>query len=85
MIERGLRLGERTFRLAVGIDRREIDDNVRDFGWDTTLALAILAVILLGAAAAQVSVGLRPLQGLRAELAKVHAGSVAPPRGELSE
>ena len=74
VIERGLRLGERAFRLAVGIDRREIDDNVRDFGWDTTLALAILAVILLGAAAAQVSVGLRPLQGLRAELAKVHAG-----------
>ena len=74
VIERGLRLGERAFRLAVGIDRREIDDNVRDFGWDTTFALAILAVILLGAAAAQVAVGLRPLQGLRAELAKVHAG-----------
>jgi signal transduction histidine kinase len=74
VIERGLRLDERAFRLAVGIDRREIDANVRDFGWDTTLSLAILAVVLLGAAAAQVSVGLKPLQGLRAELAKVHAG-----------
>ncbi len=39
------------------------------------MPLAILAAVLLGAAAAQVSVGLRPLQGLRAELAKVHAGS----------
>ncbi len=74
VIERGLRLNDRPFRLAVGIDRREIDDNVRDFGWDTALALAILAIVLLLAAAAQVSVGLRPLQGLRAELAKVHAG-----------
>jgi signal transduction histidine kinase len=74
VIERGLRLGDRAFRLAVGIDRREIDENVGDFGWDTTAALAILAVILLGAGAAQVAVGLRPLQGLRAELAKVHAG-----------
>ncbi len=75
VIERGLRLGDRAFRLAVGIDRREIDDNVRDFGWDTTLSLGILAMVLLAAAAAQVSVGLRPLQGLRAELAKVHAGT----------
>jgi signal transduction histidine kinase len=75
VIERGVRLGDRAFRLAVGIDRREIDQNVRDFGWDTTLSLAILAVVLLGAAAAQVSVGLKPLQGLRAELAKVHAGA----------
>jgi signal transduction histidine kinase len=74
VIERGLRLGDRAFRLAVGIDRREIDQNVRDFGWDTTLSLALLAVVLLGAAAAQVSVGLKPLQGLRAELAKVHGG-----------
>jgi signal transduction histidine kinase len=74
VIERGLRTGGRAFRLAVGIDRREIEDNVRDFGWDTTLSLAILAVVLLAAAAAQVSVGLKPLQGLRAELAKVHAG-----------
>lgn len=75
VIERGLRLGERVFRLAVGIDRREIAENVRDLGWNTTLSLAILAVVLLAAAAAQVSVGLKPLQGLRAELAKVHAGS----------
>jgi signal transduction histidine kinase len=74
VIERGLRTGGRSFRLAVGIDRREIDANVRDFGWDTTLSLAILALVLLVAAAAQVSVGLKPLQGLRAELAKVHAG-----------
>ncbi len=74
VVERGLRLGDRAFRLAVGIDRREIDANVRDFGWDTTLSLAILAVALLGAAAAQVLVGLKPLHGLRAELAKVHVG-----------
>ena len=75
-IERGLRLDGRTFRLAVAIDRREIQANVRDFGWDTALSLGILAVVLLGAAAAQVAVGLRPLQGLRAELAKVHAGGL---------
>jgi signal transduction histidine kinase len=74
VIERGLRTGGRAFRLAVGIDRREIDANVREFGWDTTLSLAILALVLLAAAAAQVSVGLKPLQGVRAELAKVHAG-----------
>jgi signal transduction histidine kinase len=75
-IERGLRLGGRVFRLAVAIDRREIQANVRDFGWDTAVSLGILAAVLLGAAAAQVAVGLRPLQGLRAELAKVHAGHV---------
>jgi signal transduction histidine kinase len=74
VIERGVHLGERAFRLAVGIDRHDIDANARDFGWDTTLSLGILAVVLLAAAAAQVSVGLKPLQGLRAELAKVHAG-----------
>jgi len=73
-IERGVRLGGRAFRLAVAIDRREIQANVRDFGWDTALSLGILAMVLLGAAAAQVAVGLRPLQGLRTELARVHAG-----------
>jgi signal transduction histidine kinase len=73
-IERGLLVGGRTLRLTVAIDRREIQENVRDFGWDTALSLGILAVILLVAAAAQVAVGLRPLQGLRTELAKVHAG-----------
>jgi signal transduction histidine kinase len=75
-IERGLRLDGRAFRLAVAIDRSEIRANVRDFGWDTALSLGILAVVLLGAAAAQVAVGLQPLQGLRAELAKVHAGDL---------
>jgi signal transduction histidine kinase len=75
VIERGLRTDGRAFRLAVGIDRREIEDNVRDFGWDTAVSLAILALVLLAAAAAQVSVGLKPLEGLRAELAKMHAGS----------
>lgn len=74
-LERALQAGGRTLRLTVAIDRREIAANVRDFGWDTALSLGILALVLLAAAAAQVAVGLQPLQGLRAELARVHAGA----------
>ena len=74
-VERGLQIGGRTLRLTIAIDRREIAENVRAFGWDTALSLGILALVLLVAAAAQVMVGLRPLKGLRAELARVHAGA----------
>jgi signal transduction histidine kinase len=76
-LERALKVGGRTLRLTVAIDRREVAANVYDFGWDTAVSLGILALVLLAAAAAQVAVGLRPLQGLRIELARVHAGAVA--------
>jgi signal transduction histidine kinase len=53
----------------------DIRRDVREFGAKLALTLAVLALGLIGAVAAQVYYGLRPLQRLRQALAAVRAGS----------
>jgi signal transduction histidine kinase len=53
----------------------DIRHDVREFGAKLALTLAVLALGLIGAVAAQVYYGLRPLQRLRRALAQVRAGA----------
>jgi len=65
--------GKRTLRLAVALDRRELDRLTTDFASDLTPSLAILAAVLILAAWLQVSVGLRPLEAVRRSLNDVRS------------
>lgn len=68
--------GERTIEVAVvaAIDDAEMRAAAKKFASDMTIALAGLAALLFAAAAAHVSIGLRPLADLRARLAAVRSG-----------
>ncbi|WP_306029238.1 HAMP domain-containing sensor histidine kinase [Stappia sp. MMSF_3263] len=68
------RLGGGTARVAVALDRAEIDAAVRAFAFDLVPYLAVLALFLLAAAFAQVSVGLSPLKAVRDGLAAIRSG-----------
>lgn len=68
------RLGGGSARVAVALDRAEIDAAVRSFAFDLLPYLAVLAIFLMAAAFAQVSVGLRPLAALRDGLAAIRSG-----------
>ena len=65
--------GPRTVRLAVGVDRGELDRAVKDFAADLAPSLAVLGVVLVAAAWLQVLVGLRPLEAVRRNLAAVRS------------
>ena len=85
VVERGLRLGDRAFRLAVAIDRREIDDERARFrlGHDAVAghpgggSARRRGGAGVGRAEAAARAAGRARQGAR--------GRVAPPRSELSE
>ncbi|WP_448207138.1 ATP-binding protein [Azospirillum sp. sgz302134] len=61
-------------RIAVAADAAEMTGVFAAFDRVLWLSLGVLALVLIGAAVVQVSVGLRPLVRLRAELADVRAG-----------
>ena len=65
--------GKRTLRLAVALDRRELDRLTTDFANDLVPSLAVLAAVLVLAAWLQVSVGLRPLEAVRRSLNEVRS------------
>nr|WP_282184021.1 sensor histidine kinase [Azospirillum sp. OGB3] len=66
--------GAAPLRMAVAQDEAELRAVVADFNRVLWLSLGALALALIAAAVVQVSVGLRPLVRLRAELAAVRAG-----------
>ncbi|WP_067336932.1 sensor histidine kinase [Stappia indica] len=74
LLERVVELRGTPVRVAVAIDRREIDAATRAFGLDLAPYLAVLALFLMAAAVAQVSVGLRPLAAVRDGLAAIRSG-----------
>lgn len=74
LLERVVELRGTPVRVAVAIDRREIDEATRAFGLDLAPYLAVLALFLMAAAVAQVSVGLRPLAAVRDGLAAIRSG-----------
>lgn len=63
--------GPRAVRLAVGVDRRELDRAVAGFAADLLPSLAVLAAVLIAAAWLQVVIGLRPLEAVRRNLAAI--------------
>lgn len=60
-----------------GIDRTEVDADTRQFATVTWLALLLLGAGLVAAVLLQVQIGLRPLYGLRNEIAGVRKGRKA--------
>ncbi len=64
----------RPVRLAIAIDRREIVLARSAFASDAANLLAILALVLMAAAGAQIAVGLRPLEAVRRSVTLVRSG-----------
>ncbi|TNC48582.1 HAMP domain-containing histidine kinase [Rubellimicrobium rubrum] len=79
VLARALRLetatGETPLRIAVAIDRAELDQIRADFRHDLLPYAALLGLGLVVAGAAQVAVGLRPLSTLGARVAALNAGA----------
>lgn len=77
-VERTLLLGrgdnETPIRLAVAIDRSELQGAKEEFGATVLLLVALLGAFLLLAATVQILVGLRPLADLRTRLNAMRAG-----------
>ena len=67
--------GSRVLNVTVAQDRATLDASIRQFGFDLALALGILAIALILAAWAQVSLGLNPLGRLRGDVEKVRRNS----------
>jgi signal transduction histidine kinase len=69
------RLGGGALRAAVAIDAADVGAATTAFAIDLLPYLAVLALVLIASAGVQVTVGLRPLAGVRASLAGIRAGT----------
>jgi signal transduction histidine kinase len=69
------RLGGASIRAAVGVDTREIREAVRGFVVDMVPYLVVVGALLVAAAWAQVTVGLRPLSAVRDGLTAIRTGN----------
>jgi hypothetical protein len=70
-------LGGQRIRVTVAVHHAEIAAAARNFGADLAPALGVLALVLIAAGWAQVTVGLRPLDSVRRRLGEVRAGRAA--------
>lgn len=77
--------GERLVRIAVAIDRREIETARKEFAGEMAPALLLLAAILAIAAWVQVSVGLRPLEGVRRGVSAIRSKRQQRLRGDFPD
>ena len=64
----------KSYRFMVALDHGEVSKAVAAFAWDLGASLVVLAVVLMAAAWAQVSIGLLPLDRLRRQVLGVRAG-----------
>lgn len=69
--------GARVLRVAVAIDLAELRAAETAFATDVAPSLAVLGLVLLAAAMAQIIVGLKPLMDLRKAVATIRRGAVA--------
>lgn len=69
--------GPVSFRVAVAVDRREIEEAVQRFTSVLISSLAVLGVALLVSLLAMIQIGLSPLVALRRALARVRDGRAA--------
>jgi signal transduction histidine kinase len=65
------------FAIVSAIDDAQMTAAIRTFTYDLLLGITLLAALLLAAAAALISIGLRPLAALRQSLALVRNGEIA--------
>ena len=77
--------GERTFRFATAVDASEINEDTDKFTSDLFTALLGLAGLLIAGAWAQVSIGLKPLEKLRASVADVRKGAASTIEGPFPD
>lgn len=79
VLERAVRLprslGQTTVRAAVALDRAELNAARRAFLTDLAPYLGVLAAVLIGAGAAQVAIGLRPLVRLGRRVTDLRRGA----------
>lgn len=66
--------GDHEMRLAVAIDRAELDSLEQGFARDLAPALGLLGLVLVGGFAAQIGAALRPFAGIRSGIADIAAG-----------
>ncbi|MEO6377406.1 MAG: hypothetical protein ABIO37_05210, partial [Caulobacteraceae bacterium] len=74
--EQTMDVGGRQLRFTVGADVEQLEFILAQFSRLLRISLALIAVGLVGAAAAQVAFGLRPMRRLRRSLAEVRTGRV---------
>ncbi len=67
--------GPRRLRVAVGLDRRDLDRARQAFAAEIAPSLALLTVVLLTAVWVQVGIGLKPLDALRRGVQAVSSGA----------
>lgn len=77
--------GERTFRFATAVEASEINEDTDKFTSDLFTALLGLAGLLIAGAWAQVSIGLKPLEKLRASVADVRKGTASTIEGPFPD
>lgn len=84
-VERGLTLaapsGTMPVRIAVAVDRREIDEATSEFRTVLWRSLVVVGSSLFAAFALMLHIGLLPLQTLQRSLRRVHAGKSATVEG----
>ena len=68
------RLGDGTIRIAVARDSASITNAKTQFAKELLLLLSVIGLLLIAAAWAQVSIGLRPLDAVRNKLAAIRTG-----------
>jgi signal transduction histidine kinase len=78
-------LGGAAVRVTVAVDRADISNAAAGFAADLAPSLVLLAAVLFLAAWAQVTIGLRPLDAIRRQLAQVRAGRAMALDGEFPD
>jgi signal transduction histidine kinase len=69
--------GPRHLRIAVGVDDDAVTDATRAFAAELAISLALLGLVLLAAAWAQIHFGLKPLETVRRAIGAVRSGVAA--------
>lgn len=87
LIERVGAVGESgpTLRFSIAGEERQLESVLRQFNRLLDGSLAVLAIGLIGAAAAQVAFGLRPMRRLRRDLSAVRSGQAEQLPAEFPE
>ena|SRR5215217_5310244 len=83
MVSRDITIGKREFRVTVGQDHDDIHRAGQQYGWDIAKLFSLLAVAIIGAAWAQLQLGLLPLSRLRSAVDDVRRGDVERLRGQF--
>lgn len=77
--------GDKAYTISVAVDHAEIDAMAGEFAAEVRLALVVLAGLLLSGTWAQIALGLKPLDALRAELDRIRTGRAERLAGRFPE